>query len=116
MTNKINNLIKSIIDKMIPPSKEMPCASEVIEIKSFVKKILKKDNNKSILNKKNPDVEMLEKNIQEELIEEYFTSKKVLKILEKKTDKFISMIKQKRKKSSSIVSLTRSVKKVKIDV
>lgn len=116
MANKINNLVKSIIDKMIPPNKEMPCASEVIEIKSFVKKILKKDNNKFILNKKNLNVEMFEKTIQVELIEEYFTSKKVLKILEKKTDKFISMIKLKRKKSSSIVYLTRSVKKVKTDV
>ena len=118
--------IKKIIDKMIPNNNfyKMPAASKVINLKIFfnqirkntliikefkrIKKINKNQfifiNQSSIL-----DNSIIENEISTKLLENYFSSKKILKILDEKSKK-ISFGKKKDKLEEK--KLTKYIKKI----
>lgn len=118
--------IKKIIDKMIPNNKfyEMPAASEVVNLSliynqikdnKLINKELKKlsYDNKSQPMLKNTNLifnqSIVEKEISHKLLENYFTSKKILRILEKKSKK-ISFGKKKDRLEEK--KLFKSIKKI----
>tara|TARA_B100001765_G_C19447253_1_gene312900 strand:- start:417 stop:839 length:423 start_codon:yes stop_codon:yes gene_type:complete len=106
-------IIKSIINNMIPTDKNnnMPKASEAIQMKKFLQKILKNKILKknldravylAIKNKKNDYEEIIKKipsmksvtaHIEENLLEFYFTSKIVRSRLSKTTRNFLKIYK-----------------------
>jgi|MDTG01.3.fsa_nt_gb hypothetical protein len=107
--SKIKNDIQNIINRMIPQYKGMPAASEAIKINNFLKIILNKNKIINIIRKKKINFSELEKNIEVELLVEYFTSDKVLKLLNKKSRKFISSIKLVAKNKSGLIKLTSNL-------
>ena len=125
----IKIIIKGVVNKMIPNNKNFITTktSTILNIDKFLKiikknKILKKKIqhiNNSIKRSKNYNYQhfineifkskIIESDIQEPLLEDYFTSKKIIKILETKTKKFLKQYKEK-----DINYLLRSVKKSKL--
>jgi len=107
--SKTKNTIKFAIDHMIPSYKNMPSASKAININNFLKNILKKNQIKKIMKDKEINIIDLQKNIEVELLEEYFTSKKVLHILRKKTNKFLLSANLKTKSKSGLIKLVNNL-------
>ena len=118
--------IKKIIDKMIPNNKlyKMPAASKVINFNIFFnqirentfiikefKKINKVDKDQLILSNRSSILNnsVIENEISTELLENYFSSKKILKILDEKSKK-ISFGKKKDKLEEK--KLTKYIKKI----
>jgi len=106
---EIKKIFKKYIDKMIPKYKYMPEASKVIKIEYF----LKKKQVSKILKQKPLDSERLNLCIKNDLLEEYFTSKRVIEILEKRTKNFISNSKIISSNSVKLTKLIKSSKKTK---
>jgi hypothetical protein len=125
----IKIIIEGVVNKMIPNNKNfiMTKTSAVLNIDKFLKiikknKILKKkiqhinnlikkskDNNYQYFINEIFKSKIIENCIQENLLEDYFTSKKIIKILETKTKTFLKQYKEK-----DINYLLRSVKKSKL--
>ncbi|WP_440938045.1 hypothetical protein [Candidatus Pelagibacter sp.] len=118
--------IKKIIDKMIPNNKlyKMPAASKVINFNIFFnqirentfvikefKKINRIDKDQLILSNRSSILNnsVIENEISTELLENYFSSKKILKILDEKSKK-ISFGKKKDKLEEK--KLTKYIKKI----
>lgn len=125
----IKIIIEGVVNKMIPNNKNFITTktSALLNIDKFLKiikknKILKKKIqhiNNLIKRSKNNNYQhfineifkskIIESCIQEHLLEDYFTSKKIIKILETKTKTFLKQYKEK-----DINCLLRSVKKSKL--
>jgi hypothetical protein len=120
----IKIIIEGIVNKMIPNNKNFiaPKTSAVLNIDKFLKIIKKnkiqyinnlikrsKDNNYQYFINEIFKSKIIESCIQEHLLEDYFTSKKIIKILETKTKTFLKQYKEK-----DINYLLRSVKKSKL--
>jgi hypothetical protein len=125
----IKIIIEGVVNKMIPNNKNFITTktSAVLNIDKFLKiikknKILKekiqyinnlikrtKNNNYQYFINEIFKSKIIESSIQEHLLENYFTSKKIIKILEKKTKAFLKQYKEK-----DINYLLRSVKKSKL--
>ncbi len=93
--------INFLIDKLIPKSAlfNMPCASAVVDIKSIINQhyfedffIIIKKNTFKIQHKNNKSISLsdLENLIKKPLVEKYFLSEKVQKILIKRKKLFLS--------------------------
>jgi hypothetical protein len=131
MTEKKNFkiLIEGVINKMIPSNKSFVITktSKILNTKKFIK-IVKKDKNlkkkikymSDVIEKskiKNYDYyineifqsKIIEKKIETQLLEDYFTSEEIIKKLNKRSDLFF-----KRRKKKNINNLLRLVKKRKI--
>jgi hydroxymethylpyrimidine pyrophosphatase-like HAD family hydrolase len=121
----IKLLVEGVLNKMIPKDNFIKInTSEIVNVDKFIKiinkkKILKKEihqinnlikksknNNYQYLVNKILQSRIVENEIQEQLLEDYFTSKKVIKILENKTKIFF-----KKYKKENINNLLRFVKK-----
>ena len=105
----MKNTVKFAIDQMIPSYKNMPSASKAININNFLKNILKKKQIKNIMKDKKVNIKDLQKNIETELLEEYFASKKVLQILRKQTNKFLSSANLQTKSKSGLVKFINNL-------
>ena len=103
-----------MIDELIPRSKkfEMPSASEVIKLKSLLRKLKKDDltikffaDKFEIKNKNSQlfNISEFTSLIEQPLIESYFSSKKVQKILNKKKLYFLSQNKNIDKESFKLI-------------
>ena len=119
-------LLKEILNKMIPKDEEvkMPSFSEVINIKEFVKNCCLNNNSKNKLNnilikfsndKKNKEkfkinfqfyYLKIEKIFNDNILETYFGSIKVIKIL-KKNDKYFEMIIKKQNNINKLIYLVK---------
>ena len=128
----LNKVFNGIINTMIPESKDkiMPKASDAINIKFFIKNILKniklkkiiykkiynsfkinKSSNYFELGRKIAKSKILEKDIENYLLESYFTSKRVQKQLQKKTNKILH---RRKTKNKDITLLLKVVKKSRV--
>ena len=95
---------------MIPKYKYMPEASKVIKIEYF----LKKKQVSKILKQKPLDSERLNLCIKNDLLEEYFTSKELLRYWKKRTKNFISNSKIISSNSVKLTKLIKSSKKLNV--
>ena len=117
----LNKIFKGLLDTMIPANKDktMPKATEALNLKFFLKKILidkklkekifkkiylisKNNIKKKVVDWHNLGIKVakskiIEKDIEKHLLESYFTSKRVQKQLLKKTNKTLYIKKNKEK-------------------
>ena len=128
----LNKVFNGIINTMIPESKDkiMPKGSDAINIKFFIKNILRNAKlkntiykkiynslkiNKSLnyfeLGSKIAKSKIIEKDIENYLLESYFTSKRVQKQLQKKTNKILP---RRKTNNKDITLLLKVVKKSRV--
>ena len=125
----IKILVEGVINKMIPSNENFlkTKTSKILNIDKFLKiikkkqivknklehinNLIKKSKNKNYQNFINEifKIRIIEDDIKEQLLEDYFSSKKIIKILEKKTQNFL-----KQNKEKNINYLLRYVKKSKL--
>ena len=125
----IKIITEGVINKMIPSNKNFlkTKTSTILNIDKFLKiikkkqivknklehinNLIKKSKNKNYQNFINEifKIRIIEDDIKESLLEDYFSSKKIIKILEKKTQNFL-----KQNKEKNINYLLRYVKKSKL--
>ena len=125
----IKILVEGVINKMIPSNENFlkTKTSTILNIDKFLKiikkkqivknklehinNLIKKSKNKNYQNFINEifKIRIIEDDIKESLLEDYFSSKKIIKILEKKTQNFL-----KQNKEKNINYLLRYVKKSKL--